>query len=521
VRNRSGAGKRFLATVLFTDIVGSTDVATSLGDRRWRELLARHHAIIRRELKRFGGREIDTAGDGFFATFDAPANGIRCACAASEAVRQLGIDIRAGLHVGECETMGKKVGGIAVHTGARVLSAGGPGQVVVTATVKDLVAGSGVEFDDYGTRELKGIQGTWHLFLVSALDGVPRPGPMDERTAEERRSGIEPAALLRRRRGPIVAAGAALLAVAVSAALLLTRGGTVVPGVNTLAEIPVGADGFTRAIAVGDHPSGVAAGESSVWVINQGDGTAQRIDPDSASVAATKSTNGPPTGIAAGEGAAWITTGFGSAGGAGSTLYRFDPASDEVAKVSDIPSGTQAVAAGDGAIWVADEVNGQVLRIDPKVGSTGSPIDVGPQPSAIAVAPSGEHPVWAIDGLDSQLWKIDPATDKGQPFDISRPSGLAVSSAGDVWVTSSATNSVTRLDESGHTIATIKAGIPAGPVAITVAGNDVWVAGPSSHTVARIDASTNRVVQRLTVAGSPSGLATDADGNVWASIGPE
>ncbi|MDP9300143.1 MAG: hypothetical protein M3P43_04490 [Actinomycetota bacterium] len=188
----------------------------------------------------------------------------------------------------------------------------------------------------------------------------------------------------------------------VVAALLLTRGGTIVPGVNTLAEIPVGAGGFTRAIAVGDRPSGVAAGEGSVWVIDEGDGTVQRIDPASGSVVATKSANGTPTGIAAGEGAARITTGFGSAAGAGSTLYRFDPASNDVSKASDIPSGTQAVAAGDGAIWVADEVNGQVLRIDPKTGTTQPPVNVGPQPTAVAVAASGEHPVWVTDALDSR-----------------------------------------------------------------------------------------------------------------------
>ena len=118
---RGASEKRFLATVVFTDIVGSTDIASELGDRRWRELLARHHAIVRRELKRFRGREIDTAGDGFFATFDAPIDGIRCASAAAKAVQQLGIDIRAGIHVGECEQMGKKVGGIRLRAPARAV----------------------------------------------------------------------------------------------------------------------------------------------------------------------------------------------------------------------------------------------------------------------------------------------------------------------------------------------------------------------------------------------------------------
>ena len=131
---------RILATVLFTDIVGSTAKAAELGDRGWRELLAAHHERIRRELSRFRGREVDTAGDGFFATFDGPARAIRCACAVTEAVRDLDIEIRAGLHTGECEIVDGKVGGIAVHIGARVSAEAGPGEVLVSSTVKDLVA---------------------------------------------------------------------------------------------------------------------------------------------------------------------------------------------------------------------------------------------------------------------------------------------------------------------------------------------------------------------------------------------
>lgn len=157
---------RMLATVLFTDIVGSTAKALELGDRAWRQLLERHHALIRRELLRFRGREIDTAGDGFFATFDGPARAIRCAYAIVEAVEALGVDVRAGLHTGECEIADGKVAGIAVHTGARVAAAAGPGEVVVSSTVKDLVAGSGIEFVDRGPHELKGIPGEWRLFAV-------------------------------------------------------------------------------------------------------------------------------------------------------------------------------------------------------------------------------------------------------------------------------------------------------------------------------------------------------------------
>jgi pimeloyl-ACP methyl ester carboxylesterase len=156
---------RVLATVLFTDIVGSTEQATKLGDRRWRVLLERHHALVRQQLDRFGGREIDTAGDGFFASFDGPARAIRAALAIREGIDPLGIKIRAGLHTGECEVMQEKIGGVAVNTGARVAAQAGPGEVLVSSTVKDLVAGSGISFEDRGEHELKGV-GAWRLYSV-------------------------------------------------------------------------------------------------------------------------------------------------------------------------------------------------------------------------------------------------------------------------------------------------------------------------------------------------------------------
>jgi class 3 adenylate cyclase/esterase/lipase len=155
-----------LATVLFTDIADSTKRAADLGDQRWRDLLELHHSRVRGELDHFRGKEIDTAGDGFFATFDGPARGIRCACAIRDSVSSLGINIRAGLHTGECELMGDKVSGLAVHIGARVMEKSNPGEVLVSSTVKDLVAGSGLRFNDRGKHPLKGIPGEWRLFLV-------------------------------------------------------------------------------------------------------------------------------------------------------------------------------------------------------------------------------------------------------------------------------------------------------------------------------------------------------------------
>ena len=163
---------RALATILFTDIVGSTELAARLGDRAWQDLLEQHHLLVRRELTRFRGREMDTAGDGFFATFDGPARAIRCACSIRASVSQTGIKIRSGLHTGEVELAKEKVGGIAVHIGARVAATAQPNEVLVSSTVKDLVAGSGIRFTERGTHVLKGIPGEWQLFAVMNQTGT-------------------------------------------------------------------------------------------------------------------------------------------------------------------------------------------------------------------------------------------------------------------------------------------------------------------------------------------------------------
>lgn len=162
------AGDRILATILTTDIVGSTELVARLGDRSWRDLLDRHHAMVRRELERYRGREIDTAGDGFFAAFDGPARAIRCAMAVVREAAGLGIEIRAGLHTGECEVLDGKLAGIAVHTAARVAAVAGPREVLVSGTVRDLVAGSGISFQERGERSLKGLPELLRLFAVAS-----------------------------------------------------------------------------------------------------------------------------------------------------------------------------------------------------------------------------------------------------------------------------------------------------------------------------------------------------------------
>jgi class 3 adenylate cyclase len=166
VQHEEAALDRMLATILFTDIVGSTDKACELGDRRWAELLEQHNRVLRAMLARYRGTEVNTTGDGFLATFDGPARAVRCAQGICEAVRPLGLDVRAGCHTGEIELIGADVGGIAVHIGARVAVLAGPSEVLVSSTVKDLVAGSGLTFADRGEHELKGVPGSWRLYAA-------------------------------------------------------------------------------------------------------------------------------------------------------------------------------------------------------------------------------------------------------------------------------------------------------------------------------------------------------------------
>ena len=265
---------RALAAVLFTDIVDSSAVASRVGDARWKELIARHHAIVRRELKRFGGKELDTAGDGFFASFSEPAAAVRCACAASEAVRELGIEIRAGVHFGECEQVGEKLGGIAVVVGARVMSLGGAGDVLVTATTSDLVAGAGFGFQDRGTHALKGVDGRWHVLAVTEVDGEPRAKPAAPDEAEQRLAAVQPSAVLSRgwfaSRPWAVGVGIAVVLALIAISIPLLRseaGGAIDVGTNSVARLD-GTDGSLELdpTAFGQRPGATAIGFGSLWV---------------------------------------------------------------------------------------------------------------------------------------------------------------------------------------------------------------------------------------------------------------
>jgi basic membrane protein A and related proteins len=268
-----------LATLLFTDIVGSTRLAEEMGDRRWRELLSRHHLILRNAVRQFEGRELDTAGDGMFARFGAPSAAIRCACSIADAVQELGIEIRAGVHIGECEILGRKLSGVNVHVAARTMTEAGSAQVVVTGAVRDLVRGAGFTFADWGTRELRGADGEWHLFEITGVDGTPRPGPLSESEARARRDAIVLPPFAKRRNVRVAALLVAGTIVFGGASVALAHelgGGTKRPltGCEVTSLPPLNDRSFNQSVFDG------LTDASTTWGVSVRDAVSQVVSPD-------------------------------------------------------------------------------------------------------------------------------------------------------------------------------------------------------------------------------------------------
>ncbi len=503
--------KRLLTTVLFTDIVGSTQRATELGDRRWRQLLTTHHSIVRKTLKRHSGREIDTAGDGFFATFDQPSEAIDCAIELIDRLKLAGIDIRAGVHMGEVETMGRGLGGIAVHVGARVMSTAGPGQLLVSNTVRDLMAGSDLQFADAGVHELKGVTQQMHLFAVrvpetTAEDDVTR----EPRDADETRS----------RRRVLLIAGAIATALAVVAAFILFRPGEpeFSPAPNTVVRLDPETGEVAGGVGVGTTPTGLAFGEDTLWVANFDDKTVQAIDASSLTAAPAKGgVLSNPTGIAVGGGSVWVTNGLNG------QVVRIDPREANSVVPIDVASGVQGVAFGLDHVWIASPNDGVLYRLDPQTNDvTGLQLTEAAAGETVAADPVdvavGEDAVWVADRQGARVFEIDP-TDftvrRAIPMRQGHPARITAGE-GSVWVTATDDDSVTRIDPASGRTATI-ANVGNGPLGIAAGRGSVWVANSLDGTVARIDPSSARVTGRTRLGFSPDAIALTPDA-VWVSL---
>jgi class 3 adenylate cyclase/streptogramin lyase len=518
---------RALRAVVFTDIASSTDIAEELGDKRWRELLARHHRIVRRNLKKFGGREIDTAGDGFFAIFELPADTIRFSCTLADALRELGIEIRAGVHVGEVEMSNGHVQGIAVHTGARVLGSAQPGEVWISAPAMTSAAGGEFSFDDRGIHDLKGVPGEWRLFRVAAVDGTSIAAPLDSTEAKIRRDAIVPMPVTRQPRLVAAALATAVLLAAVAAyALLRDRsdpGPAQRPGSAVTSGSAIRIDADERRVvkvvpnAFTPDPyhqlaADIAVGEGGVWI-----GLYQDLHQVDLLTDAVRGTFHLP--VTGGFFGTQLETGFGSIWVAGGTgVMRVHPGSGDV--LNQIPLGeveegvlSSRLAAGAGAVWGLS--HRRVFRIDPSSNqiSFESPTDHSFNDIAVGVGA-----VWAIDKLGGVLAKLDPIT--GDVVDEVRVGGNIddlVVGEGAVWILDPLAGTVLRVD-AADLVPGSQIRVGNDPQSLDIGLGAVWVAAGDDEAIYRIDPATDQVT-KIDVGGPVSGVAVHEEGRaIWATI---
>jgi class 3 adenylate cyclase/streptogramin lyase len=510
-------GGRGLGAVLFTDIVGSTPIAAEMGNTRWGELVARHHRILRGLIHRFGGREVDTAGDGFFVAFERPADAIRCAVAATEAVRGLGIEIRAGISFGELEMVGRKPGGLVVNTAARVMSVAGPGEVLVPASVREIVPGAGVTFTEHGVHQLKGLEGEFRLFGVTGVDGREVVPPLETEQAAERRREIFPTS--GRRWALLVGVGAGVLALIVVASILFSGGAETAKQAGgtrySVAMIDASSGDVRSPVSVGnqrsvsldfvDHP--MAVGEGGVWLLQAP--LLLHIDPRHEEIRSDQIDVGfgPSGSVVTAFDAVWVLT--------GNTLYRINPATDEAAVFLQLPlaSGitTSSVAVAD-SIWVG-ESDGTLIRLDPRTGAR----DQSETGRAVDKLAATKEAVWVADVLAGEAVRFDPNDlhQIGKPIEI-RGSIDQIFARGDyLWVLDRHSGFVTRITSSDP------GGRPArvgdGATDMAVGPDAVWV-GDRDGSLYRVDPLTLEVTE-LPVGAAIIGVGVEeATGSVWVYL---
>ena len=506
--------ERFLTTVLFTDIVGSTEMAAELGDRGWRELVQEHHKVIRAALKRHGGREVDTAGDGFFAVFDAPAAAAECALEAVEAVKALGLQIRAGLHVGEVEQIGAKVGGIAVPIGARIMAAARGSEVLASETVRDLAEGSGLRFEERGERELKGVPGTRRLYAVMPAERAPSAAAASGEEQAARRAAAVHRSEARPfwQKHPRLSAGLATsLAIVIVATAALAWSPWRPKALAGIAENAVGIIDPSRNEIVGeskvdDQPGGMAVSEDAVWVTNTGSNTVSRVDQTTHAVVRSIDVGKSPAGVAVGNGSVWV------ANSGERSVTRINIETGRAVGSIAVGNGPTAIGFGGGAVWVVNTSDGTVTRIDATTGEAGPAISVASLPDAIAVDESG---VWVASQDGSTITHLDPATGTAlaAPIPIgSRPSAIAIG-AGSVWVANAGDGTVSRIDPTNdRVIAVVDVG--EAPTSLAVDDSTLWVADGAGAIDRFAIENLSAAPVRIHTGSAPQSIAL-VHGEVW------
>ena len=469
---------RGLRAVVFLDTVSSTPIAAELGDERWQTLLRRELQILRRLLKECGGEEVDVAGDGLFALFREPAPAVRFAAAASAAVREVGLEIRAGVHFGEVEFADGRPAGIVVHTGARAMAVGQAGDVIVTQGVRDLLSGGRLVFTEHGTHELKGVPGTWTLFRLTEVDDEPVEPPLVEEEAGARRDDTSRPAPLVRRRTFLAGAGVAVVAGTSAGAILLGReepskddrsserpraGNRLYrydPTTDELSLLPTTLGGLPEIFPC------LAVGEGGVWT---GDNYLHHVDPQDGSVRHVSSLSRGNTDIVVA-----ITTGFESVWVLMSSgLYRLGPGDDQEHGFAPIgPAYQGGVTTGLDSVWAAMDT-GRLARIDPgpRLGVIANVV-VGDVLSDVVVA--GDE-VWVSDEF-GQLARFDPT----------------------------------------KKVAEESVPIAGSPKGLTATPDRLWAVDPDSGSVFVVDTATRTPIKTIPVGGEPVDVAAGLDA-VWVA----
>ena len=522
---RRGGGHG-LGAVLFTDIVGSTAIAAEMGNTRWSELVTRHHRIVRRELDRFGGREIDTAGDGFFVSFERPADAIRCAVAAADGVRQLGIEIRAGVAFGELETTGRKPSGLVVNTAARVMSVAGPGDVLVPASVREIVSGGGISFADHGVHRLKGLDGEFRLFTVTEVDGAEPVPPLDPDEAAARRREIFPTGAPRRRALWIgIAAG--ILALIVVGIVLLS-GGEEEPQPATarasrgVVEVDLETGDVLQTIDFvnAGRPPAInqtyefEAGEGAVWAESPTNFGVPvfHVDPEHGDVEPV------PLPYQIGSGFISMVTAFDALWATTDLVVRVNPATDETRSVIAIPSPNSLARPGLAAdrrnLWLGT-AGGVLLKLD----RNGEEIDRRDFEGGIHLVAVGQDWVWLVDQGAGVVTKIDGRTlESVAEVHLDGNLDAIAVVGGYVWILDFATGVLTRISMGSDRV-TGQETLPADPTTMAAGAGAIWVSHEDG-TVTRVDPATVTSAEFARVDGAALAVAVDdARESLWVYVG--
>ena len=503
------AAPRAMLAVLFTDIIGSTELATALGDKRWRELLEQHDAAVREQIARFDGREVDTAGDAFFATFGLAVRAVDCALESARAVRRLGLRIRAGVHMGECVVTQDKVRGVTVHIGARVGAKARGDEVLVSSTVRDILAGAGLKFADRGEQTLKGVEGKWRLY---AVEPRVRDNEADLPPLLEAEIAGPPKPAWQKPRA-LAAIGTALAVLIGAIAFVTFRGGGLssVPA-DSVAAINASSGDVESSVTVRRRPVGLVAASDGVWVANSIDRSVTHIGKEGR--IETIPVGPGPIAVASGavgrgEPFIWV------ANADGRNVSRVSPKTGAtVGEPIQAGNGLSGIGFGSGTLWLTNSVEGTVWRVDPTSGKRTQEIPVGPGLRGIAVTNTA---VWVTSETAGTVTQVDPKSGGlVRVVEVGNGPGAVAVGAGSVWVANAYDGTVSRIDQrTGNVVGTIQVG--RGPRSIAVAGGHVFVANEAGESVTMIDAEKGEVLREIRLENSPMGLAADGD-RVWVSV---